>query len=108
MREGRLAFDLALHAALGPGGVLFRGAESEPWTSLESESSCGFGDLVWPKRWLRGLSHTGYSRTAAPAALALLNYNPDIVVERVDPFLGSDLRVRTHMLPVPASGLAVR
>jgi len=101
MREGGLALDLALHAALGPGGVLVRSAESQPWTSLESESAYGFGGLVWPNRWSSGLAHTGYARAASPAILTLLNYHPGIV-ERVDPFLGSDLRVRAHLLPVPA------
>jgi len=106
-REGHLALDLALHGALGPGGVLVRNAESQPWTSLQPESSYGFGGLVWPKRWSCGLAHTGYARTATPAVLALLNYHPGIV-ERVDPFLGSDLRVRAHLLPVPALNGAVR
>jgi hypothetical protein len=104
---GHLALDLALHGALGPGGVLVRSAESQPWTCLQPESSCGFGGLVWPKRWSCGLAHTGYARTAAPAMLALLNYRPGIV-ERVDPFLGSDLRVRAHLLSVPASSGTVR
>ena len=101
MREGSLGLDVALYGALGPGGVLVRSAESQPWTSLQPESSYGFGALAWPKRWSSGLAHTGYARIAAPAVLTLLNYQPGIV-ERVDPFLGSDLRVRAHLLPVPA------
>jgi len=99
MREGSLALDLALSGALGPGGVLTRTAESGTWSSLESESAYGFADLAWPKRWSVGSAHTGYARTAAPAALALLNYKPGLL-ERVDPFLGSDLLVRAHLLPV--------
>jgi hypothetical protein len=101
MREGRLALDLALYGALGPGGVLVRSAESQPWTSLESESAYGFGGLAWPTRWSSGLAHTDYARTLVPAMQTLLNYHPGIV-ERVDRFLGSDLRVRAHLLPVPA------
>jgi len=100
MREGPLALDLALYEALGPGGVLVRSAESQPWTSLESESAYGFGGLVWPRRWSSGLAHTGYARTLAPAMQTPLNYRPGIV-EQVDPFLGSDLRVRAHLSPVP-------
>ncbi len=102
LREGDLALNLALHAALGPGGVLVRSSESQPWTSLQAESSCSFGGLTWPRRWSTGLAHTGYARAAAPAVLALLSYRPGIV-ERVDPFLGSDLRVRAHLMPIAAS-----
>jgi len=107
VREGDLAFDLALHGALGPGGVLVRGTESQRWTSLQSEASYGFGALTWPKRWSSGLAHAGYRRTPAPAIQTLLNYPPGIE-ERVDPFLGSDLRVRAHLLPVATSSGVVR
>ena len=107
VREGDLAFDLALHGALGPGGVLVRGTESQRWTSLQSEASYGFGALTWPKRWSSGLAHAGYRRTPAPAIQTLLNYPPGIE-ERVDPFLGSALRVRAHLLPVATSSGVVR
>jgi hypothetical protein len=104
LREGPLAFDLALHAGLGPGGVLVRGEESQPWSSLESESAYGFDALVWPKRWSAGLAHSGYARTLPPTLLELLNYRTGIV-ERIDPFLGSDLRVRTHVMAMPIGEL---
>lgn len=98
--EGRLSFDLALHGALGSGGVLIREQETASWNSLESESAYGFGELTWPRRWSTGLAHTGYARNANPAILKLLKYQTGIV-ERVSPFLGRDLRVCARLLQSP-------
>lgn len=81
------SFDVALHRALGPGGVLFRSDEGKPWTSLATDSSKGFAEIAWPKRWSIGMGHAGYDRIAGGGGRQL---------ERDAPFRGSALRVRAH------------
>ena len=53
-------FELALHSGMGPGGVLYRpvspNSPSE-WSSLETESSKGCEDMVWPPTWVLGHGH---------------------------------------------------
>lgn len=56
-------FELALHSGMGPGGVLYRavapqGADAPgDWSSLETESSKGCEDMVWPPAWASGHGH---------------------------------------------------
>ena len=52
-------FQIALHAGMGPGGVLYRTRDSAPWTSLSSTSSKGAEDLSWPKHWRFGTGESG-------------------------------------------------
>jgi hypothetical protein len=86
---GSFSFDIALHRSLGPGGVLFRSAEGKPWTSLATDSSKGFADIAWPKRWSVGMGHAAYDRVVGGGGR---------LVERDDPFLGSSLQVRVHLV----------
>lgn len=86
--EGQFAFDLALHPALGPGGVLFRAAESTPWSSLAAAASPGFAPLAWPERWSLGAGRGGYTRRGVKP----------VMPERVEPFLGAALRMRSRLI----------
>jgi hypothetical protein len=86
---GAFSFDIALHRGLGPGGVLFRTAESKPWTSLATESSRGFADVSWPERWSVGMGHAAYDRVVGGGGR---------IVERAEPFLGSTLQVRARLV----------
>jgi len=46
-------FDLqiALHAGMGPGGVIWRSDDEAPWSSLTSASPWGPERLAWPEQW---------------------------------------------------------
>ena len=75
------SFDLqiAIHAGMGPGGILWRADDSSPWSSLRAASAWGAERLTWPERWSVGVGKGG----------------------AVDcPFLGQDLSV-SALLPVP-------
>lgn len=85
---GEFGFDLALHPELGPGGVLFRTGESAPWSSLTAMASQGFGPLAWPERWAVGAGRGGFTRRGVQPEMP----------ERVEPFLGSSLRLRSRLL----------
>jgi hypothetical protein len=50
---------IALHAGLGPGGILFRANDRAPWQSLYSTSSKGIEDLTWPQAWTLGHGPSG-------------------------------------------------
>jgi hypothetical protein len=56
-------FDLqiAIHAGMGPGGVLWRANDSAAWSSLSSASSWGAEKLNWPARWSVGFGKGGAS-----------------------------------------------
>jgi hypothetical protein len=57
------SFDLqiAIHAGMGPGGVLWRANDSSPWSSLSSVSAWGAEKLDWPARWTVGFGKGGAS-----------------------------------------------
>jgi hypothetical protein len=63
---------VAIHAGMGPGGLLWRRDDKAPWSSLAAASPWGAERLAWPERWSVGYSQRG----------------PD---DR--PFRGGDLRV---------------
>jgi hypothetical protein len=53
-------FELGLHSGMGPGGVMYRAASANghgEWSSLETESSKGCEDMVWPPTWVTGHGH---------------------------------------------------
>ena len=54
-------FDLqiAVHAGMGPGGVLWRASDGAPWSSLEAPSAWGAERLTWPARWSLGFGQGG-------------------------------------------------
>ncbi len=56
-------FDLqiAIHAGMGPGGVLWRANDVSPWSSLSAPSSWGAERLIWPERWSVGFGKGGVS-----------------------------------------------
>jgi hypothetical protein len=68
-------FQLALHGGMGPGGILFRFRDEDPWSSLTTSSSRGAENLRWPSGW-----HIGYGVNGA----------------NDDPFLGSGLQLEWH------------
>jgi len=47
-------FELALHTAMGPGGILWRDADASSWTSLEGASAWGPERIDWPVYWSLG------------------------------------------------------
>ena len=75
--EAGAPFDLqlALHGAMGPGGVLWRAGDEAPWSSLDAASPWGAERLVWPERWSVGHGPGGPSDR---------------------PFAGADLAVSVH------------
>lgn len=52
-------FELLLHGAMGPGGVLFRRGQSDAWSSLLSSSSRGVERMLWPPSWAVGNAESG-------------------------------------------------
>ncbi|WFU09842.1 metallophosphoesterase [Rhizobium sp. CB3090] len=55
------AFDIeiALHAGMGPGGVLYRLHGDDGWTSFDGASATGLERLIWPARWSVGHGQRG-------------------------------------------------
>jgi hypothetical protein len=43
--------ELLLHAGMGPGGIMVRGAGDGRWSSLTAASPSGAERLFWPERW---------------------------------------------------------
>jgi len=54
-------FDLRIliHAGMGPGGILCRMNDEEPWSSLTAASPWGAERLHWPERWSVGQAARG-------------------------------------------------
>ncbi|MCH2126925.1 MAG: hypothetical protein MK165_19185 [Pirellulaceae bacterium] len=52
-------FQIAFHAGMGPGGILFRQHETDVWSTLESTSSKGTESLKHPQSWALGYSQSG-------------------------------------------------
>ena len=52
-------FQIAMHAGMGPGGVLYREDDSAEWSSMKSSSARGAELLMWPARWLVGHGPSG-------------------------------------------------
>jgi Calcineurin-like phosphoesterase len=68
------AFDikLAVHSGMGPGGILSRGHDNAPWSSLAAASAWGADRLDWPERWSIGHAQDGCDdRTFLGPALAV-------------------------------------
>jgi hypothetical protein len=74
-------FQLALHGGMGPGGVLFRFRDQDPWSSLATTSSRGAENLRWPPAWQIGYGVNGPTD---------------------DPFLGSGLQLEWYQEQLPA------
>ncbi|WPZ34212.1 hypothetical protein T8K17_23640 [Thalassobaculum sp. OXR-137] len=75
---GAFHIQIALHGAMGPGGLLWRWDEASPWSSLRGASAQGVERAAPVTRWTLG--HTAVSATDRP-------------------FLGSELRVWTAHAP---------
>jgi len=54
-------FDLYLlaYADMGPGGILYRSGDTDPWSSLVAASATGLERLDWPERWSVGHAQGG-------------------------------------------------
>lgn len=50
---------ICIHADMGPGGVLYRGSDDEPWTSMVAASAWGPGHIPKPSRWSVGHGPAG-------------------------------------------------
>jgi len=75
-RSGALDVQVAIHADLGPGGILWRRDDRAPWSSMTAASPWGAERLVRPLSWTVGYGSGG----------------PD-----AQPFLGSELRMRSYL-----------
>lgn len=53
------AFDLMLHPAMGPGGLLWRQTGQTHWTSMDGASAWGLERLIWPGRLVLGQDANG-------------------------------------------------
>lgn len=71
-RDAPFDVTLAIHTGMGPGGIMCRLSDNEPWSSLMAASPWGAERLAWPARWTCGHGQ----------------YGPD---DR--PFLGTELSV---------------
>jgi hypothetical protein len=47
-------FQFALHGGMGPGGLLWRSGDDEPWSSLHHRSPWGMETIDWPRDWFVG------------------------------------------------------
>ena len=56
----RFRLQFAIHSGMGPGGLLWRWGDDQPWSSLTAASPWGAERLPWSRRWKigRGLSVT--------------------------------------------------
>lgn len=59
LKEGTIDFQIIFHTEMGPGGIMYRGNEKQPLTSLYSESAYGLEKANWPDKWTIGYDHTG-------------------------------------------------
>lgn len=50
---------VAIHSGMGPGGILWRYGEDQPWSSLQAASSWGAERLSWPAHWTVGYGKQG-------------------------------------------------
>jgi len=82
-RDGTLDVQVAIHAGLGPGGILWRGSDRAAWSSLSAASPWGAERLERPLSWTVGHGFQG----------------PD-----AQPFLGSDLQLRSCVVASGAWG----
>ncbi|MBB3454084.1 hypothetical protein FHT86_002340 [Rhizobium sp. BK313] len=54
-----LDVDIALHAGMGPGGMLYRMHGDSRWTSFDGASATGLERLIWPAQWSVGHGQGG-------------------------------------------------
>ena len=76
---GPLNLQLLVHTGMGPGGIMYRTAETAPWSSLVTNTSRGADAMMWPARWAVGNSMSGPNHL---------------------PFRGQNLQVRWHVEPL--------
>jgi len=51
--------DIALHAGMGPGGMLYRMPTDHRWSSFKGASATGLERTLWPERWSTGHGQGG-------------------------------------------------
>lgn len=54
-----ISLQLAFHTGMGPGGLLWRWHEDEPWSSMRGASAWGIERLSWPATWGIGQAQRG-------------------------------------------------
>ena len=47
---------VAIHSGMGPGGLLWRWSDDDPWSSMDGASAWGVERLPWPSKWQIGES----------------------------------------------------
>ncbi len=77
---------IAIHADMGPGGLLSRWADDQPWSSLRSAAPWGLEKLGWPSSWTIG-------QIAGPATAASDNATGDRDDAEAARFRGRDLAI---------------
>ena len=50
-QENSFNVQIMVHNGMGPGGLLYRQGDNDPWSSMDSSSSWGVERLKWPKYW---------------------------------------------------------
>ncbi|WP_267549775.1 metallophosphoesterase [Rhizobium rhizogenes] len=51
--------DIALHAGMGPGGMLYRMHGDDRWNSFRGASATGLEEMIWPGQWSVGHGQGG-------------------------------------------------
>jgi len=69
-------FQVAIHAGMGPGGVLHRDADASEWSTMWSSSARGAELLTLPPRWTVGHGRSGAAEM---------------------PFIGANLRISSYL-----------
>jgi len=73
--QASFSVQLAIHTGMGPGGLLWRWHDGQPWSSCLAASPWGAERLVWPAYWSIGHAQLGSADR---------------------PFRGEELQVRWH------------
>jgi hypothetical protein len=53
------SIQVAIHSGMGPGGMLWRWDDADPWSSLQGASPWGAERLAWPGQWSVGHGQSG-------------------------------------------------
>lgn len=63
--------EMVIHAGMGPGGVLWREAGRDAWSSFAGASAWGAERLPWPSRWCVGQQGEAADEPFAGSGLAV-------------------------------------
>ena len=62
-----------IHSGMGPGGLLWRWQDGDPWSSMIGASPWGAERLPWSHQWTSGVVEAAEGAPATPATAAPLN-----------------------------------